>query len=242
MSNSESKAFGLIQISGPDAEKFLQGQVTCDVSALKAEKSSLGAHCNPQGRVLFLFRIFYEENAYYLVLPQTMAAQAIAALKKYAVFFKKLEFHDKSQETPIHLKQRAAAEWSYFDLIQGIPQVYPETSGLFLPHDLNLHSLQGISWDKGCYTGQEIIARMQYRGKLKNHLYRAQIHTPALPRPGAEVFHSAKENGFQVCGLIVDSQKLGYNLYQVLVLTSEKQHAVPLRLDPQQNETWEWLP
>lgn len=230
---------GLLKVCGPDAKKFLQGQLTCDLETVSETQSLLGAHCNPQGRVLFLFRLFYRLGAYYLVLPREMAAPALLALKKYAVFFK-LELSENISEKETALEQQVAAEWSYFDLAQGIPLVYPQSCGLFLPHDLNLHVLQGVSWDKGCYTGQEIIARMHYRGKLKNHLYQAQIQTTTVPQPGAEIY-SKQEEDFKISGLIVDYRKLSYNLYQVLVSAHEKHNPSSLRLDPQQNEIWEWL-
>ncbi|MFM8454724.1 MAG: tRNA-modifying protein YgfZ [Gammaproteobacteria bacterium] len=52
-----------------------------------------------------------------------------------------------------------------------IPEVFPQTSGKFLPHDLGLVNLEAaINFKKGCYRGQEIIARMQYRGNLKKRL------------------------------------------------------------------------
>ncbi len=231
--------FGLVKISGPEAKKFLQGQLTCNLEEVSETQSRLGAHCNPQGRVLFLFRIFLFQSAYYLVLPREIVSSALLSLKKYAPFFK-LELSNASENSPTALMEQAAAEWRYFDLSQGIPQVYPETSALFLPHELKLHELQGLSWDKGCYTGQEIIARMHYKGKLKNHLYRATLQTPALPRPGAELL-LVSPAGRSPAGFIVDYRQVGYNLYQLLVLTQESNRTKALQLDPEQIETWEWL-
>jgi len=238
--STPSASFGLIRVHGRDAKKFLQGQLTCNLDEVHAEHSRLGAHCNPQGRVLFLFRIFEEQEGYYLVLPGPMAAPALHLLKKYAIFFK-LELRIVEEELPPHLDERARQEWRFFDLSQGIPQIYPETSALFLPHDLRLHELQGLSWDKGCYTGQEIIARMHYKGKLKNHLSRAQIHTKTQPHRGAEVYLPAAQGG-KPAGFIVDYRTIRYNsLYELLVLTTENNRASLLTLDPLQNETWEWL-
>ncbi len=233
-----SGSFGLVKISGLQAKKFLQGQLTCNLEEVTETESRLGAHCNPQGRVLFLFRILYHEETYYLVLPQTMVDLALRVLKKYAIFFKLML--GEAQEEAKELRARAAQEWRYFDLSQGIPQIYPETSALFLPHELNLHQLGGLSWDKGCYTGQEIIARMHYRGKLKNHLYRAHIQTSASPRLGGELYFRHLET-VSVVGSLVDYRQISYNLYQLLVLTPSNYYSKVLGLDPQQNEIWEWL-
>lgn len=225
--------FGLLKVSGPDAQKFLQGQVTCNVEEVTPTQSRLGAHCNPQGRVLFLFRLFLFQDAYYLLMPLDMLALALSYLRKYAVFYK-LSLSVSEEDLP-ELTALAAAEWQYFDLSLGRPQIYPETSGKFLPHDLNLHQLEGISWEKGCYTGQEIIARMHYRGKLKNHLYRARIQTSTPPRPGAELKGSQNS-------LIVDCREESPEVYQLLVVASENEAgSAVFALNPSQNETWEWL-
>ena len=84
----ELSDLGCIKIQGKDAKKFLQGQVTCDVDKITTEQSSLAAHCNPQGRIISLFQLFLYRDAYYLLMQQTMIPIAMAALKKYAVFFK----------------------------------------------------------------------------------------------------------------------------------------------------------
>lgn len=230
--------YGLLQVSGIDAQKFLQGQLTCNLNEISETESRLGAHCNPQGRVLFLFRLFRFQEAYYLVMPEETLATALQSLKKYARFFK-LTLAGLSHDLPATLQEKAIDEWRYFDLGKGIPQVYPETSGLFLPQELRLHELQGLSFNKGCYTGQEIIARLHYKGKLKNKLYAAKLHTPARPSPGSAIYQL--DTASEPSGTIVDCRQLSYNLYQILVLTTENNRSHPLRLDPGQNETWEWL-
>lgn len=64
--------------------------------------------------------------------------------------------------------------WAAFheqEMGAGVPWVLPATSGLFLPQMLNLERLGGLSMDKGCYPGQEIVARVHFRGQVKRHLY-----------------------------------------------------------------------
>jgi len=60
--------------------------------------------------------------------------------------------------------------WQCLDIVQKLPTVYPETRDCFLPHHLGLFELGGIGLEKGCYLGQEIIARMHYKGKIKKAL------------------------------------------------------------------------
>ncbi|MEB0047344.1 MULTISPECIES: folate-binding protein YgfZ [unclassified Pseudomonas] len=79
-------------------------------------------------------------------------------------------------------------QWLLGQVRAGIGQVMPSTRELFIPQMLNLQAVGGVSFKKGCYTGQEIVARMQYLGKLKRRLYRLQLDTPELPEPGTPLF------------------------------------------------------
>lgn len=80
-----------------------------------------------------------------------------------------------------------ATAWRHADILAGLPQIHPETQGRFVPQMLNLHWLGGIDFHKGCYPGQEIVARLQYRGKLTRRLFRAVLDAAATPPPGAAV-------------------------------------------------------
>ena len=66
-----------------------------------------------------------------------------------------------------------SSDWSYLDVISGIPWLNSETSEEFIPQMINLDQLDGISFNKGCYTGQEIVARTHYLGKSKRKMYLA---------------------------------------------------------------------
>ena len=222
----------ILCVSGIDAKKFLQGQLTCNLDEITQTHSSLGAHCNPQGRVISLFNISLSESSYHLQMPLSMIPIAAKNLQKYAVFFKV----NLSTLEDDFLKTLTTAEKA-LEIEQGIPTIYPETSEKFLPHDLNLPALNAVSFTKGCYTGQEIIARMQYRGKIKNHLYRARLTTVVALKPGDDVFCNN-----QISGTIVDFCKVGYNSYDVLVLTSETLVGTsPLFIDPANTERLEFL-
>src|SRR5471032_2397528 len=79
-------------------------------------------------------------------------------------------------------------QWLLGQIRAGIGQVMPQTRELFIPQMLNLQAVGGVSFKKGCYTGQEIVARMQYLGKLKRRLYRLTLASDALPEPGTALF------------------------------------------------------
>jgi folate-binding protein YgfZ len=79
-------------------------------------------------------------------------------------------------------------QWLLGQIRAGIGQVMPSTRELFIPQMLNLQAVGGVSFKKGCYTGQEIVARMQYLGKLKRRLYRLNLQASDLPEPGTQLF------------------------------------------------------
>ncbi|MCQ3971415.1 CAF17-like 4Fe-4S cluster assembly/insertion protein YgfZ, partial [Klebsiella pneumoniae] len=87
------------------------------------------------------------------------------------------------QEVPVN-------RWLLDQVRAGIGQVFGSTRELFIPQMINLQALGGVSFKKGCYTGQEIVARMQYLGKLKRRLQRLLIEgrQDELPAPGVEIF------------------------------------------------------
>jgi folate-binding protein YgfZ len=76
--------------------------------------------------------------------------------------------------------------WHLADLRAGLPQVYPQTHEAFVAQMLNLDLLNAISFDKGCYTGQEIIARTHYRGSIKRRMFRFVANCPP-PAPATRI-------------------------------------------------------
>lgn len=108
-------------------------------------------------------------------------------------------------------------EWKAQDLLEKIPSVYAATSGQFLPHELDLPSLGAIDFNKGCYTGQEIIARMHYRGKVKVTLRCGEVNTNQPPVLGSDIYHQKDD----VAGSIVETCFLNENQYLVLLTVNE---------------------
>lgn len=80
----------------------------------------------------------------------------------------------------------AARDWQAADLAAGLPQVRTATSEAFVAQMLNLDLLDGVSFSKGCYTGQEVIARAHYRGRVKRRLqrFRSRAAVASVPAPG----------------------------------------------------------
>ena len=95
--------------------------------------------------------------------------------------------------------------WALLDIRAGVPTVFDETADTFVPQMTNLQLVDGVSFTKGCYTGQEVVARMQYLGKLKRRMYYARIEAAETPRPGTDLFAAGSESG-QGSGKIVAAQ------------------------------------
>jgi folate-binding protein YgfZ len=122
----------------------------------------------------------------------------------------------KPRTTPV-----APPVWDWLDIMAGIPGVHPETSEAFVPQMANLEIVGGVNFKKGCYPGQEIVARMQYLGKLKQRMYRARFEGDALPRPGDSVF--APDFPGQSAGTVVAAQPApdnGFDLLAVIQISS----------------------
>ncbi|MFO8153691.1 YgfZ/GcvT domain-containing protein [Thioalkalivibrio sp.] len=118
--------------------------------------------------------------------------------------------------------------WRLLDILAGIPAIYPETSEAFVPQMVNLHALDGISFNKGCYPGQEVVARMHYLGKLKRRMYRLAIEAQERPAPGSPVFRAGGD-GRQPDGEIVDAALHPDGLYAVLAVVQVAAAEQPLR-------------
>jgi folate-binding protein YgfZ len=86
------------------------------------------------------------------------------------------------------LPQASVQAWLLGQVRAGLGQVFGPTRELFIPQMINLQAVGGVSFKKGCYTGQEIVARMQYLGKLKRRLYRLAQTAGEPPAPGTPLF------------------------------------------------------
>lgn len=106
--------------------------------------------------------------------------------------------------------------WDWLDIRSGIPVVGPETQEAFVPQMANLDLIGGVSFTKGCYPGQEIVARMHYRGTLKQRMYLASVPEGDPPQPGDKVY--SPETGAQSCGTIVSAAPGPDGVFDVLAV------------------------
>ena len=243
MAMIEIRNYEFVKVTGPDAQSFLQGQVTCDVEKLQKNRALAGAICNLKGRVIADFLLVLDGEDCILRTQSGMAVIIKNTLEKYAIFSKvklsietqyskvlgvmadedeefltkiiekspigaldyhvtthaifiRLPGHDKRLEVwvrdekqfddwVVHHDFDAEENWNKKDIIQGFIHISPNLSEEHTPQVLN-YDLSGIiDFSKGCYTGQEIIARMHYRGSAKKRL--SLLFSKSLIKQDSEV-------------------------------------------------------
>ncbi|WP_332762267.1 folate-binding protein YgfZ [Pseudomonas koreensis] len=128
----------------------------------------------------------------------------------------------------IMLPEAELNQWLLGQIRAGIGQVMPTTRELFIPQMLNLQAVGGVSFKKGCYTGQEIVARMQYLGKLKRRLYRLSLAGTSLPEPGTPLF--APSHNSSIGEVVLAAVGAGQNIELLAVLQAEAAEAGDLHL------------
>ena len=112
----------------------------------------------------------------------------------------------------------AKAQWELLDIYAGLPNIELSTVEAFVPQMVNLQILNGVNFKKGCYTGQEVVARMQYLGKLKRRMYHAHVETDDVPKAG-ETLESPQSSSGQGAGRIVSAAPSPEGGYELLIVT-----------------------
>ena len=189
-----SSAYSTVLVTGQDAREFLQGQLTQDIGLLERESRLLSAWCNPKGRVIALMEVVKVGEGFGLVLPTELAEDVVARLKMFRFRSKvELDIRPASNEEIGMAPEQDIDEWLLSRLRAGIPDIRQSQSEKFTPHMLNLDKLDAISFDKGCYTGQEIVARTEYRGASKRRMRRFECH--GALEPGDKVVCDGRDVG-----------------------------------------------
>ncbi len=246
--------WALATLVGADSEKYLQGQVTADVSQMTEHQHLLAAHCDPKGKMWSNLRLFRRQEGFALIERRSLRDAQLAELKKYAVFSKvtiaaddelvllgvagfqaraalknlfselpdaeKQVTHDGATSllwfehpaerfllvTDVATAERVtqalrgeaqlnnSQQWLSLNIEAGIPVIDAANSGQFIPQATNLQALGGISFKKGCYTGQEMVARAKFRGANKRALWYLAGQASRVPEAGEDLELKMGEN------------------------------------------------
>ncbi|MFD1438761.1 CAF17-like 4Fe-4S cluster assembly/insertion protein YgfZ [Acinetobacter terrae] len=185
-----STAFTSFTLNGVDAQKFLQGQVTLNTEALAENLTRYTAICSLKGRILFgLWLKKINAESFEIVTTQDQAEEFSKHIKKFGAF-SKMKLEQVGQVFPIlngdttdfSTTETDIAAWQLQAIEAGQAWIEAATSQEFQPQELRLHQREGVHYDKGCYLGQEIIARLWFKAKPKHwlHLVQGTGDTPAV--------------------------------------------------------------
>lgn len=114
-----------------------------------------------------------------------------------------------------HLAPAPGRIWGLAEIEAGVPQIGLATQEKFVPQMINFELIGGVNFKKGCYPGQEIVARSQYLGKLKRRMHAARITGAPVVRAGDEVF--SPEDPDQACGMIVNAERMDDGSFACLI-------------------------
>ena len=151
-----------LSVTGADAFDFLQGQLSNDLGLLKTRTEILAAWCSPKGRVLWFGTVQAIADGFALSAAQDNASDIVKRLTVFR-FRAQVEFDIRDEGQTV--------DTAYL-IENGYPYIGGAQMDRFTPHMLNLDLLGAISLDKGCYTGQEIVARTHYKGATKRRTLR----------------------------------------------------------------------
>jgi folate-binding protein YgfZ len=214
---TRSTSLGALRVSGADARAFLQGQLSTDLDALTPAAALLSSCNSAQGRVQAVLWLVERSDGIALILPASMTERIAARLRKY-VLRSKVQIEESTGAIDLPPAYREP-DWQLAGIRAGLPQVYPETHEAFVAQMLNLDLLGGVNFEKGCYTGQEIIARTHFRGAIKRRMFRFECKAPP-PAPGARILA-----GEQHAGDVVDAATTSAGCELLAVISLAQQDA-----------------
>ena len=196
----------LLKVSGNDAETFLQSQFSNDIKNIQEKKVQINAYCQHQGKIIAIVWVFKKNENYYLSMPNDLKNLVLSKLNMFKLmskveiedFSEKVyqyglikEDNDKSFKINKNLSLLTTREfltgyqeksfWEVECIKEGVPEIYLKMSEKHIPQSLNLDINEvGVSFTKGCYPGQEVVARMHYLGKPKRRLFRFTSNVEVL--------------------------------------------------------------
>ncbi len=140
-----------------------------------------------------------------------------------------------AEQVKLGFQPEDSAQWRYLDIVSGIPWLTATTSEEFIPQMLNLDKLGGISFNKGCYTGQEIVARTHYLGKAKREMFLAECADITPPEPNSIIIDDGQDIE-QSVGKVLGALSRENICKMLIVLQISDTNAYNLRLKNQNQD------
>ena len=190
----------LLKISGKDAEEYLQSQLSNDIKKLNHNSIQINAYCQHQGKIIALFWVMRFGDDFLLSFPQDLLEVVISRLQMFVIMsdviiddisedYSQIGLVNERQPNAYSInnslsilidkvagkanfKTEEITEWTSASIKSFLPEVFLATSEKFVPQMLNLDINEiGVSFSKGCYPGQEVVARLHYLGSAKRRLF-----------------------------------------------------------------------
>jgi len=190
----------LLKISGQDAEEFIQNQFTNDISKLDYTKVQINAYCQHQGKVIALFWVIRMNESFLLSFPIDLLEKIESRLQMFVIMsdvvienvsslFSQIGLINESSQNEFRINDNLAlliegsskqnaeltedeVTWNKACIDSCLPEIYLNTSEKLVPQMLNLDiDEMGVNFSKGCYPGQEVVARLHYLGSAKRRLF-----------------------------------------------------------------------
>jgi folate-binding protein YgfZ len=252
------KSRALIKVSGSDAEVFLQGQLSNDINKLDSSRVQLNAYCQHQGKILSLFWVMRNDQDFLLSFPLDLLDSIKSRLQMFIIMSdvvieditteyiqvgsigeahqKALVINDKlsliiADNKDINKFNVESIDfWNKACIDSLLPEIYSITSEKLVPQMLNLDIDEfGVNFSKGCYPGQEVVARLHYLGSAKRRLFAFEASSEAhigdsLYCPSSK---SAKARGarYKSSGIVIFRIKYNSNFYCLATLEVELKDA-----------------
>ena len=230
----------VIALSGVEARPFLQGLITNDIENLSPRNSLYAALLTPQGKILFDFLIFARDETLLIDCAKSNRDALARRLSMYRLRAKvdittpddllvSVAWGEPHPDLPQDprlpdLGQRGIADKGGNDVATFATQAYLEHRlGLGIPEsadfgsdkifalDADLEELHGVAFEKGCYVGQELTARMKHRGTARKRLLPIEARDTPLPTEGAELLAAGRSIG----DITSRYEKLGFGLIRL---------------------------
>ena len=178
MSSYRIPYLAVARFSGEDARDFLQSQLSADVEAVEPDRNTLACYCTPKGQVLGLLLVGRENDDYLLAGHATLLPGILKRLRMY-VLRSRVQVADALDRCvtgspgPGYGFSKGGVElpdleaWRASELRAGVSWLNAGSTERFIPQMLGFEGIGAVSFSKGCYPGQEIVARARYLGRVK---------------------------------------------------------------------------
>jgi folate-binding protein YgfZ len=244
----------LLKVSGSDAETFLQGQLSNDISKLDVFSVQLNSYCQHQGKILALFWVMRHEDSFFLSFPSDLLEVIKPRLQMFIImsdvsiedatkdyiqvgsigetYQKALVINEKlsliitDKKDISKFNMEPIEDWNMACIDSSLPEIFSITSEKLVPQMLNLDIDEfGVNFSKGCYPGQEVVARLHYLGSAKRRLFAFELDSDV--NVGDSLYcassKSAKARGarYKSSGMVVFKLKYNSNFYCLATLDVE---------------------